>query len=99
MVNKETKTKCSKCSNDAKYNEVSIINKETKQTKIIYNQPVCEPCSEELLKCSECKNKPAEHIVTKNNSEIFLCEDCNKKSKKTKIKCQECKKGIVDGEK
>ena len=80
---KNNKPKCSKCGvNDAKYNEVSITNKETKQNKVIYNQPVCEPCAEELLKCSECKNKPAEcEFKKKNGLTIILCDECNQKWK------------------
>lgn len=89
--NQNNKPKCSKCPNDALYSEVSITIKETGQKKTIYSQPVCEPCSEELLKCQECKNKQAEHISTKNNSEIILCSECYQKiQEQENSRCKEC---------
>jgi hypothetical protein len=80
--------------NDAKYHQVSITNKETKEKKIIYDnpsQPLCEPCAEELLKCQECKTEKAECITKDGSNDILLCIKC--------YYCSKCKTNQSIGKK
>ncbi|CAJ0852126.1 14362_t:CDS:2, partial [Entrophospora sp. SA101] len=90
------KPKCSKCQvNEAEHGGLVITNKDTGEEKVIYDQPICEPCANELLKCQECKAKKAEAIITKNSSEVLICEECHEKLKDQEHpKCKECSKEL-----
>src|SRR3954470_9543548 len=74
--------KCSKCQvNDAIKGGVNL--KIGKEIITIYNQPVCEPCINELLKCQACKTNEMSVETTKSDgSKIYVCQECDTKLKK-----------------
>jgi hypothetical protein len=76
------KPKCSKCQvNDAIKDGITL--KIGKETITLYNQPVCQPCINELLKCQKCKtNEMSIEASQSDGSKIYVCQECDTKLKK-----------------
>ena len=92
--------KCSKCGVNDAYHEnltIKIKTKETEETKVIWDKPLCKPCWKELVKCQICKAEQAEHLAKDGSNDVMLCEKCFRCSKcKTK---QAVAQGVVDEDK